>query len=120
MNEEKKDDDEKVKLPGGLPGTATFVYAGSGGNLTVELYDHSGHAKNTFGHDVAFLLHVAAEHKTRMLMLLRNGVGDSGSGDGGDSELFALLRDRCQDYYDVLRWLDLNEIPYHKEFDGWA
>lgn len=109
---------DAVKLAGGLPGTATFLYGGPDGSLVVELYDHSPDAESSFGHDVAFLMHVAAEHKPRMLALL--GGPEQPATGCGDSELFDRLRDRFQDYYEVQRWLDANGIPYEKEFDSWA
>jgi hypothetical protein len=107
-----------VKLVGGLPGTATFVYGGPGDSLVIELYDHSMQAEGSFGNDVAFLIHVAAEHKPRLLALLRRPGEPPATGN--DAELFGLLRDRFGDYHEVQRWLDANSIPYRTEFDSWA
>lgn len=109
---------DAVKLAGGLPGTATFLYGGPGDGLIIELYDHSPRAESSFGNDVAFLIYVAAEHKPQMLALLRGPSQLPPA--GGDLELFEIMRDRFRDYYDVQRWLDANGIPYRKEFDGWA
>jgi hypothetical protein len=107
-----------VKLQGEVPGTATFVYGASDGCLVIELYDHSPHAEQSFGNDVALLILVAAEHKPRMLALLREP--DSAQPEYTDSELFEHLRGRFGDYFEVKQWLDANGIPYRKEFDGWA
>ena len=109
---------DAVKLAGGPPGTTTFVYIGPENSLVIELYDHGQEAESHFGHDVAFLIHVAAEHKPRILELLRGSEQTPAA--GGDPELFGLLRDRFCDYYEVERWLDANGIPYRKEFDSWA
>ncbi|MCS6938371.1 MAG: hypothetical protein RMJ55_08550 [Roseiflexaceae bacterium] len=109
---------EAVKLSGGTPETVTFVYGDSEGNLIIESYDHSSQAEGVFGNDVAFLMHIAAEHKLRIWALLR-GAGRSPS-SGSDAELFTALQERFGDYYEVQRWLDANGIPYRKEFDGRA
>ncbi len=53
-----------------------------------------------------------------MLALIRDPAATHGDGD--DTELLALLRDRFRDYHDVQRWLDANEIPYRKTFDSRA
>lgn len=109
---------DAVKLAGGLPGTATFLYSGPDDSLIIELYDHSEKAEATFGNDVAFLLHIAAKDKPRILMLLEEDFERSGASNGPD--IFDLLRDRFDDYYELQRWLDANRIPYRKEFDPWA
>lgn len=109
---------DAVKLSGGVPGTATFVYGGPDGGLVIELYDHRPQAEDSFGNDVAFLLHIAAEEKPRLVALLRDPGQPAGASD--DAELLGLLRDRFRDYYDVQRWLDANAVPYRKEFDSWA
>jgi hypothetical protein len=111
-------DSERVTLRGGLPGTATFLYTGADGSLIVELYDHSPQAEEHFGNEVAFLLHVAPEHKAQLLTLLRDPAAFPG--DGSDAELLALLHDWFRDYHDVQRWLDANNIPYRKTFDSRA
>ncbi|HKA44988.1 MAG TPA: hypothetical protein VKF40_23600 [Burkholderiales bacterium] len=107
-----------MKLTGGLPGTATFLYSGPDGSLIVELYDHSEKAERSFGSDVAFLLHIAAEDKARILALLQaNAERSYNSGAPG---IFKLMRERFQDYYAVKDWLDANGIAYRKEFDSHA
>ena len=107
-----------VRLEGSLPGTATFLYSASDGCIVIELYDYSEHAERSFGNDVAFLIHVAAEHKSRMLALLRDS--DTGEAEYTDSDLFERLQGRFQNYFEIKEWLDANGIPYRKEFDGWA
>jgi hypothetical protein len=111
-------DSERVTLRGGLPGTATFLYIGADGSLIVELYDYSPQAEEHFGNEVAFLLHVAPEHKAQMLALLRDPAATHG--DGGDAELLALLCGRFRDYHGVQRWFDANDILYQKTFDSRA
>jgi hypothetical protein len=111
-------DSERVTLRGGLPGTATFLYTGADGSLIIELYDHSPQAEKHFGNEVAFLLHVAPEHKAQLLTLLHDPAAFPG--DGSDAELLALLHDWFRDYHDVQRWLDANNIPYRKTFDSRA
>lgn len=109
---------EAVKLSGGAPETVTFVYGNSEGYLVIELYDHSSEAEERFGNDVAFLMHIAAEHKPRIWALLR-GAGRSPS-SGSDAELFAAFQERFSDYYEVQHRLDANDIPYRREFDSRA
>ncbi len=60
-----------MKFSGGLPGAATFLYPGPGRCLLIELDDHSPRSESSFGNNVAFLIHVAVEHKPQMLTLLR-------------------------------------------------
>lgn len=108
---------DAVTLAGSLPGRSTFVYGGPGESLVIELYDHSPEAESSFGNDVAFLIHVASEHKPRVAALLR---GSGPPAVVGDSELFELMRDRFRSFYEVKGWLDANAIPYRQEFDGWA
>jgi hypothetical protein len=107
-----------MKLASGFPGTASFVYGGPHDSLVIEFYDYSPHAESCFGNDVAFLIHVDAEHKSQVVSLLR-GPGQPPT-NGGDEELLSLLQDRFRDYFEVKRWLDENGIPYRRTFDGRA
>jgi hypothetical protein len=107
-----------VKLSGGLPGTASYLYNAPDGGLVVELYDFSEQAESFFGNDVAFQLHIAAADKEWMLALLQE-VGDR-PGNGRPPDLFGLLQARFDNYYPLKRWLDANAIPYREEFDGLA
>lgn len=111
-------DSERVTLRGGLPGTATFLYTEADGSLIIKLYDYSPQAEEHFGNEVAFLLHVAPEHKAQILVLLCDRAATHG--DGNDAELLALLRDRFRDYHEVRHWLDAHDIPYRKTFDSRA
>ncbi|MFO0795911.1 MAG: hypothetical protein U0804_00385 [Gemmataceae bacterium] len=94
------------------------MYRGPGDSLVIELYDHGPQSESSFGNDVAFLIHVTAEHKPRVLALLR-APGEAPTA-GDDAKLYMLLRERFRDYYEVQRWLDANSIPYRKNFDSWA
>ncbi len=102
----------RVKLRGVLERTASWAYVDGRGELVVELYDFSPDAHTWLGNDVAFLLHVAAADKARVIAEL-GGAGDDGA-------LLRLLRERFEDYYAVKEWFDQHAIPYRREFEPWA
>jgi hypothetical protein len=111
---------EQVRLRGVLDKTASWARIAGDGSLVVELYDFSADAEKWFGNDVAFLLHVAAADKPRMLARLRGDVAESARDDAADAVLLRLVRERFDDYYAVKEWLDREGIAYRKEFEPWA
>ncbi|HEV3089521.1 MAG TPA: hypothetical protein VGX96_20125 [Candidatus Elarobacter sp.] len=111
---------ERVKLRGGLDRTASWVYVTDDGTLVTELYDFSPDAEKWLGNDVAFLLHVAAADKARVLSALRGEAFATGSDRERDAALLESLRERFDDYYAVKEWLDQRGIAYRKEFEPWA
>jgi hypothetical protein len=109
----------RVKLKGVLDRTSSSVYAGENASLVIEHFDFSSAAENSFGSDVAFLLHVESKHKTRIRRLLRT-QSTRPARTGDDKELFALMKKHFSDYFAVKEWLDEHKIPYRSEFDPWA
>ncbi len=103
-------------MRGGLDRTASSVILKDDGSLVVELYDFSDEAERHFGNDVASLVTVGAAATRTVLERLG---GERGS-DGGDGELLRLVGERFGDYFEVVRWLDENGVPYQKGFDPWA
>jgi hypothetical protein len=109
----------RVKLHGVLAQTASSASIGADGSLVVELYDFSDAAQKWLGNDVAFLLHLGAEQKTKLLTSLLPAEEPAPAADR-DALLLSLLAERFSDYYDVERWLIDQGIPFRKEFEPWA
>ncbi len=103
-------------MRGGLDRTASSVILKDDGSLVVELYDFGDEAERHFGNDVALLVTVGASEKRTVLERLAGGRGS----DGGDGELLRLVEERFGDYFEIVRWLDENDVPYHRGFDPWA
>lgn len=101
-------------MRGGLDRTASSVILKDDGSLVVELYDFSDEAERHFGNDVALLVTVGAAEKRTVLERL------GGERLAGDDELLRLVEGRFGDYFELVRWLDENGVPYHKGFDAWA
>ena len=111
----------RVALRNVLAHTASWASIEPDGGLLVELYDFSPEAHSCLGNDVAFLLHVAAADKERLLAeLLRYRAGDVPDASRSDAALLQLLREGFEDYYAVKEWFEQHAIPYRKEFDPWA
>jgi hypothetical protein len=111
--------EKRVRLRGVLAQTATWATIGDDGTLVVELYDHSDDAHRWLGNDVAFLLHLSAADKDRMLARLLLQAQTTRAPDG-DALLLRLLEERFDDYYAVQQWLNDQGIPFRKEFEPWA
>jgi hypothetical protein len=111
----------RVVLRGVLDRTSSSASIEPDGGLVVELYDFSPDAHTWLGNDVAFLLHVAAADKERVLAeLLRERCGEAAGAGEPDGTLLRLLHERFDDYYAVMQWLEEHAIPYRKEFEPWA
>lgn len=110
----------RVRLAGGLKGTASSAEIREDGSLVVELYDFSEDAQNHFGNDVAFLLIVPASEKPRLLSLLVKGHNMKRRRGNQDHLLLHHIKDHFVDYYAFKKWLEEYGITYEKEFDSWA
>ena len=110
--------DSYIELTGGQKGTATMLYDGEDGSLVIEFYDHSASAEAFFGRDVALLIHVAPEHRGRMLDLLGRPADCAEADDG--AALYTRLQERFADYFQIKAWLETEGIPFRTSFDPWA
>ena len=109
-----------VDLKGGLKHTTSSAQIKSDGTLIIELYDFSSEAEKWLGNEVAFLLKVSADDKSKMLSCLLGRQNQKLDESQGDDLLLQLIGERFTDYYEVKQWIEDNEIPYEKEFDPWA
>ena len=109
-----------VDLKGGLKHTASSAQIKSDGSLVIELHDFSSEAEKWLGNEVAFLLKVSADDKSKMLSCLLGRQNQKLDESQGDDLLLQLIGERFTDYYEVKQWIEDNEIPYEKEFDPWA
>jgi hypothetical protein len=106
----------RVKFADGPPGSTSWAYITADGDLVVECYDHGEEAEATFGHDVAFLLHLdplAQQHLADTLANDRSRAGDP-------QDLPERLALHFGSYFEVRNWLDKHRIAYRHEFDSWA
>ncbi len=111
--------DNRVRLRGVLPHTASCVAIDERGGLVVELYDFSPEAHTCLGNDVAFLMHLGTAEKAHVLRRLIEGRQPADAADR-DALVLHLIAERFADYYDVKRWLEAEGIPYRDEFVPWA
>jgi hypothetical protein len=111
--------EKRVKLRGVLAHTASWAIVGDDGGLVIELYDFSTEAHTWLGNDVAFLLHLSAGDKDRVLARLLLQAQATRTPDG-DALLLKLIEERFDDYYAVQQWLNEQGIPFRKEFEPWA
>ncbi len=109
-----------VDLKGGLKHTASSAQIKSDGSLVIELHDFSSEAEKWLGNEVAFLLKVSANDKSKMLSCLLGGQNQKLDESQEDDLLLQLIGERFTDYYEVKQWIEENKIPYEKEFDPWA
>ncbi len=111
--------EKRVKLRGVLAHTASSAAIRADGSLVVELYDFSDEAHRLLGNDVAFLLELGAAEKDEVLARLVPEQQSPSTPDR-DAVLLQLIAERFADYYDVMRWLEEQGIPFTKEFEPWA
>ena len=106
----------RVKFAGGPPGSTSWAYFTAEGDLVVECYDHGAEAEATFGHDVAFLLHLDPPAQQHLADTLNSHPG----GASDPQDLPDRLAARFGSYFEVRTWLDTHGIAYRHEFDSWA
>ena len=112
--------EHRVKLKGVLKQTASSAEIKSDGSLVIGLYDFSDDAQNWLGNDVAFLLTISPDDKSKMLSRLTAGQNPTPVAADDDALLLRLIAERFDDYYAVKHWLEENNIQYRKDFDSWA
>lgn len=112
--------EKRVDLKGRLKHTASSAKIKSDGSLVIELHDFSSEAEKWLGNEVAFLLKVSANDKSKMLSCLLGRQNQKLDESQGDDLLLQLIGERFTDYYEVKKWIEENKIPYEKEFDPWA
>ena len=137
--------EKRVELRGVLEDTVSSASIGGDGSLVVRLFDFSTEAHSFLGRDVAFMLHLSAADKDRVLarllaqaqaaraphngtlllklveMLARLlGKAQAARTPDKDTLLLKLIEERFDDYYAVQEWLKNEGIPFRKEFDRWA
>ena len=105
---------ERAKMRGGPDGSTSWAYVTEAGDLVVECYDYGAEAEASFGHDVAFLVTVAAADKAAVFERL------GGQGAFTDAALLDLVAERFASYFEARKWLDAEGVPYRHDFDGWA
>jgi hypothetical protein len=110
----------RVRLAGGPEHSATFASIAGDGSLVVEFYDHSDQAEHMMGNDVAYLITIRTGHKERVLKRLLGAASILVPGETADALLLMVLSERFESYFDVRDWLDANDLPFHKSFDGRA
>ena len=111
--------EKRVELRGILEDTVSSASIGGDGSLVVRLFDCSTEAHSFFGRDVAFMLHLSAADKERVLARLL-GRAQAARTPDNDTLLLKLIEERFDDYYAVQEWLKNEGIPFRKEFDRWA
>ena len=110
----------RVRLTGGLEHTASSVEVRPDGSLVVEFYDFSDEAERTFGNDVAYVLLVEPEQKTRILSGLLAESQDEEAPVNPDAQLLRLMQQKFSSYFQVKEWVKEHGITFRSEFDSWA
>ena len=106
----------KVKLHGKLKGTVSWVEIKTDGGLRLEFFDYSEDVQVLLGHDVAYLIHLLPEEKSRVMAFL-NIFDDLMH---PDVMLLEQIEESFADYFEFKGWLDAHGISYQKEFDAMA
>ena len=110
----------RVRLTGGLEHTSSSVEVRPDGSLVVEFYDFSDEAERTFGNDVAYVLLVEPEQKTRILSGLLTESQDEEAQMNPDAQLLHLMQQKFRSYFEVKEWLEGQGITFRSEFDPQA
>lgn len=98
---------DKIKLPGGLEKTVTWVWL-ENGELKVEYYDFSEDAQRMFGNDIAYTLTV---HDMPKLYSTVNK---------DESTLIPWMLEYFRSYFGIKQWLEGNKIKFSVEIEGHA
>lgn len=106
----------RVKFANGPQGSTSWAYVTAEGTLVVECYDHGAEAEATFGHDVAFLVHLDPHAQ----QTLAETLADNRNRASDPQDLPERLAARFGSYFEVRAWLDEHRIAYRHEFDSWA
>ena len=100
-------DAAKSRLSGGPEKTVTWVWL-ENGQLKVEYYDYSELAQRMFGNDIAYTLTI---HEMEKLYSLARQK---------ETSLIAWLQQKYKSYFEIKKFLEENEIAFHKETESWA
>lgn len=98
----------KLKLSGGPEKTVTWIWLDTNGQLKVEFYDFSETAQQMFGNDIAYTITVKEMNK--LLLLTRQS----------ETSLISWIAEKFQNYFDIKKWLEDNEITHDIERESWA
>lgn len=103
-----------LSMPGALRGTSGFVRVLDGGDIEVELYDHSEAAQSSFGSDVSTIYTVAKANLMELAEQLAVGFG-------GDVPGLDQLPERLSTFLDVqslIGWLtEKSGVAFGKRVD---
>ncbi len=110
---------KQVKLHSPLKNTSNKASILADGSLEIDHFDFSETAQETFGNDVAFMIYVAAVEKTKLLQLLEQATNFVSTASDLDDRLLDLLAANY-DYHSFAKWIEKQDIPFTKKFDGWA
>ena len=88
--------------------------------MIIEFYDHSEEAQTALGNDVAYLLTIAAADSDTVLYRLLDANPTIQANTDIDGLLLRLIKEQFTSYFDLKQWLEDEDIPFARTFNGWA